>query len=222
MVLSANKNFCRLVAACAALLFVQSCHLTNFPSSAEQWDKQARTKYLREEYALACDDWDRAINLKPENAEWYYMRSRACIRFGRDQQAVDDAKKAIEVLGNKDPRKLIYFYLQLGIAHVKKAQFPEAEAAYKKALELANGNVDAAPVYMELGRVETLVGELEEAIDHLSKSIALVPTLGRAYFLRAKAYRDAGMTAKADQDLQTSKDMNYEPDNDRWEPLPVE
>ncbi len=215
------KNLARLFAVISTVAALQSCNLGSYPNSAEDWDKSAREKYLREEYNLACNDWDQAVRLDPDNPDYWWKRSRATMRFGREQQSIDDAKKSIELLGNKDPRKLIYYNLQLAEAYQQKNMNAEARATFDKTLEMAKGTLDAAPVYMERGRFFVRIGECDKAIADLNSAIALVPTLGRAYFYRGKAYEGNHEMSKAVDDYLKSQEMNYDNPGDKWEPLPL-
>jgi tetratricopeptide (TPR) repeat protein len=215
------KNLGRLFAMISTVAALQSCNLGSYPNSAEDWDKSAVEKYLREEYDLACNDWDQAVKFAPDNPDYWWKRSRATMRFGREQQSIDDAKKSIELLGDKDPRKLIYYNLQLAEAYQQKTMNAEAQATFDKTLEMAEGTLDAAPVYMERGRFFVGIGEFEKAISDLNKAIALVPTWGRAYYYRGKAYEGNHVMAKAVDDYLKAKEMNYDNLVDRWEPLPL-
>ena len=216
-----KKNLGPLLAIGAVALSLQSCGMISYPISSSDFDKQACVKYARGEYQLATNDWDQAVKLDPENYKLWWKRSRATMRFDRVQQSVDDAKRAIELLGDKDPRMLIYLQLQLAVANATKGDFPAAKEAFAKALELAQGKVDAAPVYMERGRVLLLIGDIDGAISDLNSAIAIVPTLGRAYYYRGKAYDAAGNPSNAAADYLKAKTMNFEA-TDNWEPLPID
>lgn len=106
-------------------------------------------------------------------------------------------------------------------ANATKGDFPASKEAFAKALELAQGKVDAAPVFMERGRVLLLIGDIDGAISDLNSAIAIVPTLGRAYYYRGKAYDAAGDPSNAGADYLKAKTMNFEA-TDTWEPLPID
>lgn len=196
--------------------------MLGYPTSVAEWDKQACLHYRRGEYLLATNDWDQAVKLDPANPDLLWKRSRATMRFDRVQQSIDDALKAIELLGDKDPRKLLYFQLQLAEAYAVKGQFAESKEAFAKALDLAQGKVDAAPVYMERGKVLLSIGDSAGAIADFDNAIAIVPTLGRAYHYRGKAYDLAGNPSAAAKDFAKARSMNFElAEDSTWEPLPI-
>lgn len=217
-----KRNLRTLVAVCVVGFSGQSCNLTDYPTTPEQFDKQACLKYRRAEWNLATNDWDQAVNMDPENPDYYWKRSRATMRFDRVQQSVDDALKSIELLGDKNPRKLIYFQLQLAEALATLGSFPEAKEAFDKALQMSEGKVDAAPVYMERGKVLLSIGDISGAIADETSAISIVPTLGRAYHLRGKAYDAAGDPSSAAKDFLKARTMGFDPAEDNWEPLPID
>lgn len=222
--LSCTKKLWRLVAVGAVVINLQSCMLgvARFPTRAPDFDRQGNDKYSRGDYISAIADWDQAIQLDPENADYWWKRSRANIRVSeREEQAIADSLRSIEFLGTKDPRKLAFFYLQLGEAYAKKAKFTDSTEAFDKAVELTKGTVDAAPILMERGRVAVSSGNLKKGIDDLTKAIAIVPTLGRAYYFRGKAYEAIKDQANAAKDYKAAATMGYQPVDDLWEPLPI-
>jgi Flp pilus assembly protein TadD len=83
------------------------------------------------EYAQAIEQYTRAIALKKDSAELYFVRGRAYRQNGQFDQAIADLSKAIAL-------KPAYgeAYNNRGVAYIGKGDKVKAQADFKKACEL--------------------------------------------------------------------------------------
>src|SRR5688500_3755152 len=81
-----------------ALLLCTHVALAQTPRSAEDFYNRGVERLMREDYAGALADHDRAIKLAPANAGYYGGRAHLKLVFLGDYEgAVADASKAIEL-----------------------------------------------------------------------------------------------------------------------------
>lgn len=202
---------------------LQGCrHAKEFPTTVEEWNDRACEYYDRQEYEKACNDWDQAIMIDHNNAALYWRRARACRQFGRLDQSVDDATKAVELAeGGHDRRKLMYYLHTRAECYATNGELEPALNDFNRAIKMSDGGLDSAPLYMDRGRVLMKLGENKEAVQDFTRAIELVPTWGRAYHFRAKAYDELLDFANGRKDHETALRMGYEESSDRYEPLPI-
>lgn len=218
----ARRNLLGVVACfCLSMMQLGCTYANTFPSSAAAWDERACAKFEREEYDKSIDDWDQAVKLDRDNPIYWWRRSRACRKAGRLQQAADDASHALDLASPTDTRRRMFYLDTRAKAFMKLAQFEQAAKDFDEAVLLAEGKSDAAPIYMDRGEMRLETGEAKLAIKDFSEAIALVPTWGRAYFYRAKAYEAIGETENAEKDRRLASQMNFDELTDKYEPLPI-
>jgi len=207
----------------AVSLALQACNPPKeFPVTAADWDARALEYYRQQEYEKACNDWDRAIMIEPNNAVFYWRRARACRQFGRNDQSIDDADKAVSlVIEGHDRRKTMYFIETRAECYAKKGKMDKAIADFDLAIKMSDGGVDSAPLYMERGKAKLQNADPEGAVKDFDKAIELVPTWGRAYHFRAKAYDVLLNFEQGRKDHERALRMGYEEFADRYEPLPI-
>ncbi|HKO11300.1 MAG TPA: winged helix-turn-helix domain-containing protein, partial [Acidobacteriaceae bacterium] len=82
------------------------------PNLAESHQAMAAAlAFHRWEFAAADQEILRAISLDPHNAESYLLRSKILIILNRHAEAIDSAKKGMEINPFQKPMELLYFYL---------------------------------------------------------------------------------------------------------------
>jgi tetratricopeptide (TPR) repeat protein len=113
------------------------------------------------------------------------------------------------------------FYLAESWANL--GDWGKARDSYVDALvhEYANG-----PAYYGLGRAHVELGEFDAAIGYLQRGIALQPSLIKAHFQLAKAYRQLGRTKEAQEEsglftamtdrVDTSRELNGSEEEQAW------
>ncbi|MBX3076811.1 tetratricopeptide repeat protein [Candidatus Obscuribacterales bacterium] len=221
-ILRARRSLLGLVACISICLVQLGCTYANtFPSNAAGWDERACEKYEREEYDKAIEDWDQAVKLDDANPVYWWRRSRACRHVGRTQQAVDDATHALDLASPKDSRRRMFYLDTRAKALMKLGKFEDAAKDFDEAVKLAEGKSDVAPIYMDRGEMHLELADPKLALDDFSEAIKLVPTWGRAYFFRAKAYDALDDHANADKDRSSARQMNFDELSDKYEPLSI-
>jgi tetratricopeptide (TPR) repeat protein len=91
--------------------------------------------YNQQKYAQAIADYNKAIELDPNDADAYYNRGIAYADQQEYAQAIADYNKAIEL----DP-KYAYAYYNRGIAYYNQQKYAQAIADFNKTLLLLDPN----------------------------------------------------------------------------------
>lgn len=168
------------------------------------YNNRGYTYYQKKDYEKALKDYDMALLLNPKL-----------------QIAIDNRVKLVteleqlgdfdELIKNSNQQVNDYkYYFNLGMAEARLGKYDEAEAAYKKSIEL---NSDFAPVYLFFGILEHGRDNLNKAEEYYSKSISIDNNMVDAYFNRAQLVIAADTQNKADyekalSDLETAVSLD--------------
>lgn len=216
------KNMLFVTLGCGvAALVLYLYPLKDVPNSAEGWNTLACEQFERLEYDKAVISWDNAVLADPDNPDYYWRRARACRHIGRFDQSIDDVTKAIELGEHLNPRKLIYYYHTRAMNKAARGDNEGAVEDFTEAVKMAKGGIDAAPMYMERGRIQIDLAEPKKAVEDLTRVIETVPTWGRAYYYRSKAYEALSEQKLAESDYLTALKQNYTQESNEYEPLPI-
>jgi serine/threonine-protein kinase len=148
----------------------------------------------RGDYAGAASEYQRALELEPNNDEAYTGLAHAYKKTNRLDDAEKTYQRAIELRPN-DRRG----YDNLGTFYLEQAEYDKAEKMFQKSLELAP---DSSFAYSNLGGVYLFMGRDADAIVMFEKSIRIRPSedayanLGTAYF-RERKFLDAARNYQA-------------------------
>jgi tetratricopeptide (TPR) repeat protein len=107
-----------------------------------------------------------------------------------EAESQKDTGKAIEHLKeivSIDPADFIA-WAKLGILYVEKNSLSEAEAAFRKSLEL---KVEYTPAWIHVGKIRIAQKQFEAAIEIFKHVTSLEPTMARAFQLLGEAYLQA-------------------------------
>lgn len=121
-------------------------------------------------------------------------------QFLEDMGAHQEALAALQLAQTRlseDPNRLIPF--MLGRNHEKAQQYTQAEAAYKKAIELDEG---WAQPWLRLGLVYKALGQSDQALQSLIRAYSLEPGNQHVRGNLASAYAEAGQLEKSREILQ--------------------
>jgi tetratricopeptide (TPR) repeat protein len=110
-------------------------------------------------------DYDKAIELNPDNADAYYKRGDAYAEIGEYGQAIADYSKAIELAPG---HALAYFNRAYASGEI--GEYNKAIVDYSKAIEL---NPSDAQAYYNRGLDYQNKGEVPKAVSDLEKCIEL-------------------------------------------------
>ena len=118
-----------------------------------------------QKYGRTTADYDKVIELNPDNADAYFNRGDAYDQIGEYDKAIDDYNKAIELEPNNADA-----YCNRGCAYGEIGEYGKAIADYNKAIEL---DPNAALPYYNRGLAYQEKGEVPKAVSDLEKCIGL-------------------------------------------------
>ena len=133
------------------------------------------------QYERAIQDYNKAIQLDPNNAEAYNNRGNAYAKgLKQYERAIQDYNKAIQLNPN-DERA----YNNRGISYRNLKQYERAIQDYDKAIQL---NPNLYQAYNNRGNAYGNLGQYERAIQDYNKAIQLNPNYAEAYNSRGFTY----------------------------------
>ena len=147
------------------------------------------------QFELAIEEFERAMNLAPRDADAIQGMAQTYQRLGRNQEAEAMFRRATVLRPDSWEG-----YFRLGNFFYNRSRFPEAESQYRRVLELAPDNASA---YTNLGTVLTNENRYEEARAVLEKAVTLNPTysaynnLASVYYLEGHYADSAAIYEKA-------------------------
>lgn len=192
----------------AALGVGTAFHVRNWRTETAMWDAAiARTTpdrlcYYSRGWARqregrrveAIDDYTKAIELKPDDAESYNNRGAAYRDLGLLQEALRDHDRAVELLDSP------MTWINRGITRAAIGDHARAVEDFGRAIESAP---DPAWPLVERGKSRAAIGD-PGAIDDFDRSIALDPKRAEAYFQRGILRGRAGDMKAAIDDFSAA------------------
>jgi tetratricopeptide (TPR) repeat protein len=150
----------------------------------------------------AIDDFNKSIQLSPENAAVYNNRGNALMDLGHPDEAVKDFDRAIALSPNYGAA-----YNNRGNARVGLGQYGLAFQDFRKAVELMP---QSAVPFNGRGMAHAELKRYHAAVRDLSRAIILNPKYAAAYDHRADAYLGLGMYREAVADATQA--LTLQPD----------
>jgi tetratricopeptide (TPR) repeat protein len=132
------------------------------------WANLAKTHDAKREYTEAAAAYNKAIEYKPTESNYYLNLSLAQIGAGQLKESEDSIKKAAEL----NPANAGVAYYNLGATLINRNQYEEALVYLKKAIEL---DPKYANAYYQAGLTLIGKGEMAEARGYLEKYLSLAP-----------------------------------------------
>ncbi len=148
----------------------------------EMFNARGNLFAMKGQFDQAIQDFNRAIELKPDYAEAYVNRGAAHMQKGDLARAIEDYSRAIEL-----QEDLADAYSGRGAAHRKGGDLERAMQDLNRAIEL---NPDLAGAYVNRGNVYCQKGETSRGIEDFDRAIELEPELAEAHVARRSAYND--------------------------------
>lgn len=156
--------------------------------------------------ALATKKWSEAVGLfdktikkNPDNPSAYVGRSRAYLRLGELDKALEDANKAIEIKPNSAKA-----YGQRAIIYKLQGKFDEAFKDFKKSVELSK---DYFWAHAQLADLYSRQGEQDKALTSIQRALDIKPDFVEGYRLRAWILNRSGKCKEAYADFAKVEEM---------------
>jgi len=150
----------------------------------------------------AIEDFNKSIQISPENAAVYNNRGNALMDLGHPDEAVKDFDRAIALSPNYGAA-----YNNRGNARVALGQYGVAFQDFRKAVELMP---QSAVPFNGRGMAHAELKRYHAAVRDLSRAITLNPKYAAAYDHRAEAYLGLGMYREAVADATQA--LTLQPD----------
>jgi tetratricopeptide (TPR) repeat protein len=140
----------------------------------------------------AIDDFNKSIQLSPENATVYNNRGNALMDLGHPDEAVKDFDRAIALSPNYGAA-----HNNRGNAHAALGQYEPAFQDFRKAVELMP--TSAVP-FNGRGKAHSELKRYHAAVRDLTRAVTLNPKYAAAFHNRADAYLAIAMYKEAADD----------------------
>ena len=161
--------------------------------SASDYLKRADQSLQSKQHEEALLNYDKAIELDPQDSETYLWRALAKHALGRNNDAIDDLNKMVEI--DSSPHA---FEMQgKTLSHMK--EYRKGIAAFSKVIEL---NPDHPSCYIQRAIGKLNLRQYQEAINDLDQHLQIEPDDFYAYRLRGKINEDLGNLDAAKRDFQ--------------------
>ena len=151
------------------------------------------------DFDSAIADYDKALELKPDDADVFYNRGNSHEKKGEIDKAIADYDKAIELKPDDG-----YAFYNRGFAYENKGDFDSAIANFDKALELKPDDGDA---FGNRGLAYANKGDFDRAIADYNKAVEIYPDYEAAFFNRGLAYENKGDFDRAIADLDKALEL---------------
>ena len=144
----------------------------------------------------AVEDFNKALELKPDFADAYNNRGNAYHGKGNHDRAIEDYNAALELRPDYADA-----YYNRGNAYQSKENYGRAIEDYGTAIQL---NPELAQAYNNRGNAYRYRGEVDRAVRDYNKAIQLKPNFADAYYNRGMAYINKGEIVHAIENLNTT------------------
>lgn len=179
----------------------------------EQWQKrkriqaytyisQGQMELINKEYSNAIAKFDKAIQLNPNFADFYYRRGLAKFNLGNHEGAIVDFEKGFKV--NTQDRGSVEAYFTLGYIKYDRGDYEGAITDFDKVIRQVSKFVD---VYRIRAVAKYNLGDYEGAIVDLDKAIEIDPTDANVYESRARVKAAFGESKAKQGTTKTAHDL---------------
>ena len=152
------------------------------------------------EVDYAIEDYDKALQLNPDNVKVYSNRGNAYADKGEYDRAIEDHNNAIEIMRNFAP-----YYVNRGNAYAGKGEYDRAIEDFNTALQY---KPNLAAAYVNRGIAYSDKKEYEKAVEDYNKAIELEPNDARVYNNRGTVYSKKGQYDQAIEDYNKAIELN--------------
>jgi tetratricopeptide (TPR) repeat protein/cellulose biosynthesis protein BcsQ len=171
---------------------------------AGEYFRKGLDLYYKNEFDKAIEEYNNAINLKPDFTDAYFNRGLSYFALKKYSQAVNDYNVVIQVENNASDA-----YYNRGLAKNNMSLYEEAIKDYDKAIEI---KPDYYSAYNNRGLAKESLKKQEEAITDYSKAIEIKPDYALAYMNRGISKEELKQLEDALKDYD--KAIELKPDYD--------
>ncbi len=136
------------------------------------WAHLANSYENLKKYDEAQDAYEKAIELRPEEAAFHQNLGNILAAKGDSEAANKSYEKAAQLATELDPGAAAATYYNMGVTHINAGDNDAAAAALNKAIETDPNHAEA---YYQLGIVMLGLGKMDEAVSHLQKYVEITP-----------------------------------------------
>jgi tetratricopeptide (TPR) repeat protein len=170
--------------------------LLNPTNTAFLWNRGFVYENHKKDFSRAIADFDKAIEINPQDPNGYTMRGRAYQIRNQLEKAITDFTKAVQIEPTNEIR-----YLQLENAYFKNGQYKEARNELKEAIRL---NPKKSFLYSQLACFLAICPDAsfrngKEAVEAAERGCQLAEKGQDCAYALAMAYAEAGDFDKAIQ-----------------------
>ena len=159
------------------------------------------TYLAMEKYDDAVSELERAIAIDPKHVGAHFNLAGAAARTGRMDLAARERAAYADLSGRSkaetERSAQIKAQSLKAVQFLMAQQYPEALREYQ---DLLKDNLDYAPLYNDVGRVQLRLGQRREALESLKKAVDLDPKLSEPHYLLSNLYHDLGDDASAERE----------------------
>ena len=140
----------------------------------------------------------------PNDANLYNKRANIYISLKQQQEAINDAKRALRIDSSKAE-----YYITIVDALFSQNKTRDAKEVLERIEKKFPENTEAL---LKLSELYFLVRQYQKAIDYVNKALKIDENIAKAYYQKGSIYRESGDTAKALSSLETAteQDNKYE------------
>lgn len=172
------------------------------PENSSVYFQQGKARQSLDDLPGALADYTKAIALKDDFSEVYYLRAALFFTMGAWSEALADVEKVIAL-----DEENYHAYLLRGQVHEKMKNTDVAKEDYKIAID---NNPFIHEAWLALGQLFIALGENEDAIAHFNEAIDAIGDFSKAYAERGRAKNAIGDKEGAFEDLKKSLELNPE------------
>jgi tetratricopeptide (TPR) repeat protein len=163
------------------------------PNSVRVRQLMAELLEASKQYAVAADQYRKAISLDPTAPGLHYRLGRMLILSSNDPAVWEEARQAFEEELKIDPT-YARCYVELAEMQRKQGRLDEAEKLFARGLSI---NADLPEAQVGLGRILVKRGRLTDALAHFQEAVRLAPTSDVAQFELSLLYARLGRPEEA-------------------------
>lgn len=177
------------------------------PNNDKPYNSRARLYFnfnQRDSLIKALENYNKAIELKPDNVEYRVNRGATYAKLGDGQRALQNLNEAEQI----DP-SFANIYLNRSVIYNQNGQQKLALSDIDKYLALKPNFPD---LWYEKTNLHNSLGQATQGLDAITKALSMNNKKGIYYFERAKSNFMLGRKDMAKSDLGTAASLGYKGD----------